>query len=186
MPLGVLPISFGTVAGGRASVEGLLERHGGDIAADLERLEGRVEMAVRARVEADNLFARYVAASPRLEAARDRLARAGATPDRDTMLAVGRLFADVLEEERAAVRQSFLAATAGRTQDVQVREPQREEQLFDLAFLLAADAVGGFEQDVEAVAADLADDVVIDLAGPLPPYSFSTLRLSFEIRDGRP
>ncbi|MEM8993629.1 MAG: GvpL/GvpF family gas vesicle protein [Acidobacteriota bacterium] len=175
--VGVLPVAFGTVSDTVDSIGSLLERHGEQIRANLDRLEGRIEMTAKARIGAANPFERMVAHSPELRKARDRMAASG-KPDRDTMIAIGKLFADVLEAERRRVKELFVGGVAEASEAVQENDPKAEHQLFDLSFLLTADGVGAWEAAVDRIAGDLDDDLVIDLAGPHPPYSFSTLELA--------
>lgn len=177
LPSGILPVAFGTLASSRDSLEQLLDQNREDIEGNLDRLEGRVETAARARIQADNLFERFVAGSVKLRSARDRMVESG-NADRDTMIAVGKLFSEVLGAERERVRSLFVAGVEGTAEDIRETPPKREAQIFDLAFLLPSDGVNAWESAVEAVASELDDDLVIDLAGPLPPYSFSTLALS--------
>ncbi len=176
----ILPISFGTLAASRNEVISLLESHAESISANLDRLDGRVEMVARTKVAATNLFERYVEGYPILREARDRMLADGASKDRHRMLEIGKLFESLRERERGDVTERFLAGLGSSFDDVRKNEPKQDEQIFDLAFLIQRDAVAAWESAVEKVAADLDNDLVIDLAGPLPPYSFSTLRLALE------
>ncbi|MEM7583323.1 MAG: GvpL/GvpF family gas vesicle protein [Acidobacteriota bacterium] len=175
---GILPMSFGTLAASREDVLSLLDEHADSVSADLDRLQGRVEMVARTRIAADNLFERCVTTYPELRRARDQMLADGAGQDRDRMLEVGKLFETLREREREQVREQFLAGLGTTFDEVEVNDPKADEQIFDLAFLIHRDGVTAWERAVEQVAVELADDLVIDLAGPLPPYSFTTLRLS--------
>lgn len=172
----ILPISFGTLATSKDEVLGLLEQHQESIASNVARLDGRVEMVARTKVDAVNVVERYVGQYPELREARDRMV--AEDQDRKRMMEVGKLFEDLRRRERDSVRETFLAGLEGAYADVRVLDPKSDEEIFDLAFLLGRDEVERWESAVEAVAANLADDLVIHIAGPLPPYSFSTLHLT--------
>ena len=78
----VLPVVFGTVAGGEEELRGLLRRNHDALAGLLERLRGKVEMGLKVYWDLPNVFEYFVATHQELEAMRDRLFRPGRTPTR--------------------------------------------------------------------------------------------------------
>src|SRR5262245_1192283 len=76
----MIPMTFGHVARSAREIERLLGRHARAIAAELNRLDGMVEISVRVKWDVDNIFKYIVDSDPLLASLRDRLFDPGQPP----------------------------------------------------------------------------------------------------------
>lgn len=142
----VLPMRFGTVLADEAALVEALGRRRHELAANLDRVRGRVELGVRV------------------------LADAGERPDaatgRDYLLAR-------VEEHRAAERaaRDIHPPLAALARDSRTRPPTGPGTLFAAAYLVDRRDVPAFRGEVERAAAAAGLRAV--LTGPWPAYSFA-------------
>lgn len=83
-----IPARFGQIARDAGDVHLALQRHYRRIRQELARLDGKVEMAVKVRWTADDVFAHLLATDDALKARRDRML-AGGQADRNNQIAFG-------------------------------------------------------------------------------------------------
>ncbi|MEM6794190.1 MAG: GvpL/GvpF family gas vesicle protein [Acidobacteriota bacterium] len=173
----ILPVSFGTLASSKDEILLLLDQNRDEIVENLDRLAGRVEIAVKAEVAGSKPFERYVRRYDELRRARDRMIAEGQERNRHRMMEIGKLFEQLRERERDQTSGSFLASLGDVFDGSKAQELKRDEQIFDLSFLVKKEEAAEFEAAFDRAAAALEDDLALHYQGPLPPYSFSTLRL---------
>jgi len=95
-----LPISFGTIADNNRAVRTALRHSHADLKEALERVRGKVEMELNVRWDLTNIFEYFVVRHPPLRDLRDTLYAGGREPSRDRKIELGRLFSQLLEEDR--------------------------------------------------------------------------------------
>jgi Gas vesicle synthesis protein GvpL/GvpF len=160
----VVPLRFGSIHRDRAAVEAFLEAHRAELADELRRIRGRVEVGVKvwAGPAPGAASAEQPAASgreylERRKAARDRAAEAAATFD----------------ERLRAIHESLLGvAEAGRLNRPQPRELTGEERemVLNAAYLVpAGDA--RLARELERLRRE-HPDLSLELTGPWAPYNF--------------
>ena len=167
----VLPVRFGTVLSGRERVMALLDEHHDAYLGALQRLRGKVEMAVKVLWEPELAWGEVrppEADEPRLRSA-------------DPLQAPGRSYLlRKLQEHRLAeaVRArgerliaSIDAALRCVAADGVVRRFPTARLLLDAAYLVAGEAAPPFREAVERLEGEMAGPRFL-LTGPWPPYSF--------------
>ena len=173
----LLPVAFGTVAASAASVGKFLAMNRKLLAAQLERVKGKVEMGVRVTWDVPNIFEYFVDRHADLRQGRDRLFGAPGSPTHDEKLAIGRLFERLLEEDRQAHTARVEETLSARCSDLH-RDPCRsEKEVMNLACLVARKDLADFEEAVFAAARDFDNSFAFDYNGPWPPYHFVELDL---------
>jgi hypothetical protein len=176
----VLPVSFGTVAESADGIRGLLTRYQADLSEQMRRVEGKVEMAARTyyKAERPSVFDFFVARSPELAEARDRLAGSGRVPTRDEKIELGQAF----ERALSGARDDYARALESELQPYCAelkRSPVRNEQdLVRLACLVPKEKQGEFQSALERSARAMPDEFGVEENGPLPPYDFIDLHLT--------
>jgi hypothetical protein len=169
----VVPFRFGAIYRDEQHVVDLL-RDRPDFSSTLRRLDGTIELGVKAFVEATALRNRLAAGhavADDVSAGRAYMQRKQLARELDE--AVDRFAADcahVSHERLASV------ARAARANPVQaVDDPSSERRMIlNAAYLVGAGEEPRFRDDVAAVARDYADDgVAFELTGPWPPYNFA-------------
>ena len=164
----VLPMRFGSIFSGVDAVRGMLKRNAIALEGLLEEVRGRVELGVTVRIDRDRLVrASTAAAGDRPASGRDYLRRRQEVL-RSTEEAGATTAALVDDVHRT------LAAAADRAA---VLEPRRSDPSLALsaAYLVPVAAVGSFTSRVDAVRRVHADVCSIEITGPWPPYSFTSV-----------
>jgi hypothetical protein len=159
----VIPFRFGMVFDDEdAVVSELLEPRHDELAHLLERLDGLVELSVRAY---------YLEEAVLREIIRDdtRVARLkGQASD----VALGEAVAHALAGKRAAEAAAVEKTLLPLAEDAVIDEPRTEYELFRGAFLVRRDEVETFDAEMNALAGERDGTVVFKYVGPLPPHSF--------------
>lgn len=172
----VLPFRFGAALADRAAVAkellaGDCERFG----EVLDRLDGHVELRLKAAYVQDTVLREIVAAEPQIAELSRRLREVPADAadavhyDR---IRLGELIAQSMERRRESDGRTLLDGAAPAAEAATARAPVREEDVLDASFLVRTDRRAEFERAVDKLARDHAERVKIRLIGPLPPYDF--------------
>ncbi len=173
-----LPVSFGLAADSYNEVAELLRKHHDVLAAQLRKVEGRVEMAVTLRWKCDNVFAYLLQHNPELAKVRDDLA--GQNIDRDTQMAAGRLVESVLNSERSRHADVVLESLRPMCAELEAQPLRQDQEIVRLACLVKREQQEAFEQAVYQVASKFNEEFEFGINGPFPPYSFVKLSLALE------
>ncbi|MCA1635928.1 MAG: GvpL/GvpF family gas vesicle protein [Acidobacteria bacterium] len=177
----VVPLRFGTIYTGRASVEQMLGERGAQLRAIIARLEGREEWGVNVYGERAKLKDEVARLSPRL---REMVERAEASTPGQAYLLRKKIDALRDDEVRAVTRrivagmESALAAVSVgevRLRLLKDESNDRGELAAKLAFLVPRDGFDEFRAAAERLAAEYAPlGFSIELTGPWPPYNFAS------------
>jgi hypothetical protein len=174
----VLPVRFGVTLPDEASVvQDILEPQHDLLVAQLERVEGAVEVSLKVSYEEEEVLRTVVREHPhlaagtggpggrvagsalaeRIELGRDIAAAIQAKADQDRVRLLERL---------GPLAVSFVEVSRGS-----------ELMVLDAAFLVKEDRLDRFDQALDSMAADAGREMRFNCVGPLPPYSFVNLRL---------
>ena len=170
----ILPFRFGTIYSDEEQVRKLL-RERSDFSAALRRLEGAIELGVKAFVD--------------LPVLRERLAAAAGDADED-LASTGRAYMQRKQLERqfdedaarfamecAHESHELLANLAKDARTNPLQQPQEPgtagRMILNGAYLVAVNARAGFDDALRRLEqAHAADGVRYELTGPWPPYNF--------------
>lgn len=159
----VIPFRFGMVfAGEDAVVSELLEPRHDDFARLLERLDGLVELSVRAY---------YVEDAVLREIVRDD-SKVGRLRGKVSDVALGEAVANALAAKRAAEAAAIERTLLPFASDAVIEAPRTEYELFRGAFLVPRADVDAFDAQMNVLAGERDGTVVFKYVGPLPPHSF--------------
>ena len=172
----LLPVRFGVVMPNeRAVVETLLEPQHNVLVAHLERLEGAVEINLKANYKEELVLREVVREQPHLsrQAARGG-GGASALADR---IDLGKQVAAAVEAKRDRDAQWLVDQLAPLARDVSVAEPASELMVLNASFLVERDAIDRFDRRLNKMSRETTPRMRLTCVGPLPPYSFVDLRL---------
>jgi hypothetical protein len=166
----ILPLGFGTVfASSDEVVADLLETRYEELVALLQRLDGLVELTLRAFYDEAGVLAAIVRDDPRVAALR------GSSNPAD-QVALGEAVAHGLADRRAHDADAIVSSFASLARELEIEERVAEYEVVRAAFLVDRAAV----EDVEARAEELAGQydglIRFKLTGPLPPHHFVSER----------
>lgn len=175
----VLPVRFGTVMQSRDEVrDQLLDPNQEHLTGVLQDMDGLIQLNVKGRYDEESLLRGILRGTRGLARLRERAERSGTLADQ---VDLGRQVEQEIERQRAqdtgTVREALdsIAASARN-------EPVRHPDAFNIAFLVARDAMDAFGARVARVREALGDRIDIRYVGPVPPFSFANADLGAEER----
>jgi hypothetical protein len=177
----VVPMRFGTVMASEEEVrERLLERHADELATMLARLDGRVQMSVKAFYVEEALLREVLARRPELKRRSIALEGLPVAASQDKRIALGRDVAAAVEEQRAHDEALLVGPLAEVAEDVSIAPLTSERQALAAHVLVPEEQRPRLDAVVQELATAHGDRFAIRYVGPLPPYSFSDLALDPE------
>jgi Gas vesicle synthesis protein GvpL/GvpF len=174
----VLPMRFGVVMESEDSVRhDLLERHGDDLLAQLDDLEGKVELNVKAIYEEDALMREVVQSDSSIARLRESLQGKSQEATYYERIRLGEMVSEAVEGRRERDAELVLARLRGLAGAVETGAPVHERMAVNASFLVEHARVDAFDEALEELGGEQAGRMRFKLAGPLPPHSFVQLEV---------
>ncbi len=174
----VLPVAFGTIAGGPDDVKELLDRYHDDLVRQLESVEGKQQMGIRLVYgKTGTIFDYVVAQSPELREVRDAILGQGAEPTRDQKIDLGQRFESALTALRDETGEKLEALLRERCASLKRNPPRTEQEVARVACLVPTQEVAEWEKQIADAAREFPEDFAFEVSGPFPPYDFVDLHL---------
>jgi Gas vesicle synthesis protein GvpL/GvpF len=174
----VLPLRFGVVMASDEDVrQRLLAHHADALAELLARLDGHVQMTVRAYYVGEALLRGVLERHPQL--GRRSAALEGRPPVATQLerIALGRDVAAAVDDQRAEDERALAAALAPHAADLRVDPPASDRQAASLQLLVPARERAALDAAVQRLAREHGDRLALRYVGPLAPYSFCDIAL---------
>jgi len=168
----LLPMSFGVVADSPGAIRRIMALNREAFAAQLRRVEGKVEMTLKVQWDVPSIFEYFVRTHPELRMLRDRLFGGGHQPAEDDKIELGRLFDRTLSEDRAADTQRVVEVLGPLCAEIHENPQRSEREVMELACLVPRDGQDRFQQGIFDAAKQFDDNYSFDYSGPWPPYNF--------------
>ncbi|MGH2889235.1 MAG: GvpL/GvpF family gas vesicle protein, partial [Solirubrobacteraceae bacterium] len=172
----VLPMRFGVVMSGPEEIrQRLLEDHAAEIAMQLEELDGKVEVRIRASYEPDALLREVVREDPEIQALRRSMASRSEDATYYARIELGERVAAAVQRKREHDAVAILEALSPVALALDEGETDHERIVLNASFLVERAALERFDEVLETVAAGNAGRLRFKYTGPLPPHSFVQL-----------
>lgn len=172
----ILPLAFGNVATDDASVRVLLQRNQVTLREQLNAVRGKLEMGLRVVWDVANVFDYFVSTRPDLRAARDNLGDVRKA-SRDQMIALGRFFEEVVNDERDRIYDEVAGILESFGAEVHRNAPRGEREALNLACLVERDRQSDFDRAIGEAASHYDASYTFDISGPWAPSSFVDMTL---------
>ncbi len=167
----VLPMRFGVIMDGeRALRDEFLAPHRAELLAQLDRLDGRVELTLRATYEEAPLLREIMAEEAEIAAFH--------ATGRGTYLKqirLGEMIAAAIDARRRRDAEEILARLTPLAEDVALGEPRHERMALSASFLIPREGMDAFDAAVDDVGRRQQRRMRLRYTGPLPPHSFVRL-----------
>ena len=173
----IVPMTFGHVAKSEGEILKALRRNRDDIQAQLDRVEGKVEMDLKVKWDVDNIFEYLVGTDPELAAFRDQVFGRPCAPSQAEKIELGQMFEEHLTQLREAQTGRVVEMFRPCTSSVKVNPPKHEKAVMNLAFLVDRDGLEPFEECVYQVAGAFPAQYIFEFNGPWAPFNFVDLNL---------
>ncbi|HEU5201105.1 MAG TPA: GvpL/GvpF family gas vesicle protein [Ktedonobacterales bacterium] len=173
----VIPLSFGTIAkNDEEVVEKLLQRSFDALRDQLEAVKGCVELDLKVLWNQGRLFQEIVAENDRIRALRGALATAPV----NEQIELGQLTSELIDSKSEQEAQEVLDELEPLTVEVKTNRPLTDMMALNAAFLVEKTRLEEFDKRVNDLAATEEGRLTFRYAGPVPPYHFVDLSVSWE------
>ena len=172
----IIPAAFGYICNSEEQVRAVLVENCEAIASELNRLDGKTEMAVKLLWNVPNIYDFLVATDPELKRRRDRVFRSSNAAF-EQKLELGSFFEARLRQRREQLSERLLSILQPLSSDVVLRTPANEKLVLHAALLVRREQLADFENAVNGAAEMFDGNLALDYNGPRPPFSFVKLRL---------
>jgi hypothetical protein len=170
----VLPVRFGTAMRSDAAVvEEFLRPQHDALAARLARLDGKVQLSVKASYEEEALLRGVVAASPGIAKLRERVQALPEAAGYYQRIRLGELVSAEVDAARERDAGLVLARLRPLAVEATREPPSTPDCAVNAAFLVEREAIDAFSRAVAALGVEVAGRMHLRYIGPLPPYSFT-------------
>ncbi len=172
----ILPFSFGTIVDDVAAVEQLIHGQENRLLADLNSLDGYIEVGVRATWDETVIFREIVETNADLRRLADQIKTRPATETYYDRIELGRQVEAVVKTKREAESQSLAALLGAIATKSKIHDSTADMVVLDAAFLVEVSR----EKELFAVLEDAErknpDRFAFKYLSPVPPYNFVSLK----------
>lgn len=173
----VIPLSFGTLAtNDEAVVERLLQAASDDLHQQLKAIEGCIELDLKVLWSRERLFEEIVAENERIRALRDTIASASV----NVQLELGQLTSEMMASKSDQEVQAILDELEPLAVEVRLNRLLTDVMVLNAAFLVEKTRLAAFDKQVSDLTATEEGRLIFRYAGPVPPYHFVDVSVSWE------
>ena len=177
----VLPVAFGTVASSDREVqEKLLKRELDQLYRNLEYVRGRVELDLKVLWNRERLFSEIAAERDDICALRDSIARRPPDSTYYERIHLGELTEAAVNLKRDQEGEILLEALEPLAVETRLNRILAETLILNAAFLVEKSRVPAFDASVQGLGEVEAERLIFQYVGPLPPYNFVNLSVSWD------
>jgi len=177
----LLPVRFGQVFETDAAITAAIRPRATAILAEIARLSGHAEVAVRVVATREKLVQALAAAHPDLKRAHAQIAAKGAAGHFE-LIELGRQMGELVTAWRDTAEHGMRSALEALATASHVAAAGEDVEVLRADFLIARDRLDAFEAALADALAALplisTDDLTARLVGPSPPSSF--VHLAFD------
>lgn len=177
----ILPVSYGTVATGDEDVvQHFLEPNASDLLANLNDIQGRIELNLRVFWNQDRLFQEIADEFDDIRMLRDRIAGTPESASYYDQIRLGELTAQAIGYKSEQERDAILQELAPLAVELQLGELTSETMVVNVACLVDRDREPAFDEAIQRIARSQGERLQFRYVGPLPPASFVSVRMSVD------
>ena len=175
----VLPARFGLVfPGEKALVSEFLRPRQAQLLGSLDRLDGLVEISIRAELVEQEAIAEIARQSPQMMDRVERSNRKSAGARYHERIEVGRQIALRIQALRDQDARWLVDRLSAAARELRAAESQSDLTVFRGAVLVPRNELDRFDALLEEIAHEAGSRMKLACVGPLPPYSFVDLQVS--------
>ena len=172
----ILPLRFSTVAPDAELVrDKLLGERRDELLSLWRKMDGRVELGLKAFWHEDTLFQGIVDENPQIRSLRDSLAGRPAEASHAERMKLGELVEAAMKQRRQRDSELILSRVRPLAHDVAINDNYGERMVLNAAFLVDKDAEPRVDEAVQQLDADLGQRLMFKYVGSAPPYNFVKL-----------
>lgn len=174
----VLPFEFGTVSPGKEAVETLLKGNYSNIKRSIRNLHDKLEINVRAVwTNMGKVFKEIVSENRDIAIYKNEIQKKPVNKTYDDRIKIGQLVAQALNVKKERERDSIMAELKREAARCAPCRIIGDNMIMNEAFLIRERNVKRFESRLFRLGDKLNGRVDFKYMGPLPPYTFTDLKL---------
>ncbi|MBX0331531.1 GvpL/GvpF family gas vesicle protein [Oscillochloris sp. ZM17-4] len=172
----VLPICFGVVAPDAGTIqEQLLAPRYADLVAQLDELDGRIELGLKAFWADERVFREIADQQPDIRTLRDSIAPRPPESTYYERIRLGELVEAAVTQRRAADSEQIMDALRPLARTFVTHPVLTDRMVVNAAFLLDRADEARFDAAVHDLDARFGAQMMFKYVGPVPPYNFVSL-----------
>jgi hypothetical protein len=177
----ILPVRFGTVAPSADAVrEKLLKRRFGELNGLFTEVEHRVELGLKAFWYEEVVFKEIVAENPPIRTLRDSLVGRRQEETYYDRIRLGELIESAMWNKRTEDSEAILSRLRPLAITTVSNKVITDRMVLNAAFLVEDASQPRFDETVKALDAEMTKRLVFKYVGPVPPYNFVNIVVSWE------
>ncbi len=177
----VLPIRFGVVAPNTLAIQQqLLQRRASEISTLLNDLQQRVEMGLKAFWYEEVVFREVVEENVAIRNLRNSLMGRPAEETYYERIRLGELIEAALQQKREQDAAAIMEQLHPLAYKTQINPVITDRMVLNAAFLIDRKQEAAFDAAVQTLDAALGQRLMFKYVGPVPPYNFVNLTISWE------
>jgi hypothetical protein len=174
----VLPMRFGVVLEDADAVRTrLLDEHREELAAQLDELDGKVEINVRGIYDEPTVLREIVDEDREVAQLKQIVSQGSEEATYPERIRLGELISEALGVRREADGALIVERLSREAVAVDVGEPMHERMAVSASFLVDRDQLESFDRELDGIADEQGGRIRFKYTGPLPPHSFVELSL---------
>jgi len=172
----ILPVKFGTLVEGKDEIQRILEQGYSKLTQTLDEIDGLVEIEVAATWDLKKVL-EEIGNEEEIVQLRQSMAGKTAAEMLEMQINAGKLVRESLDRRREGYRSQAMQSLAEVALDTQPNALVADEMVMNVAFLIESEKQEDFDTQVRRVDEGFNDQINFRVIGPLPPYSFSTVKI---------
>jgi hypothetical protein len=174
----VLPMRFGVVLPSEDAVrDQLLDPHRRELEDQLEQMEGKVEVNIKAIYDEAALLTEVIRERPEIGELQEQIRGQPVDAMYYERIRLGELVAESVNQKRDADGAALTDRLAAHAAAIEVGEPVHERMALNASFLVDRDRLAKFDAELDEIAAEQRDRMRFKYTGPLAPHSFVELAM---------
>ena len=173
----VLPLRFATVMNDEFDVKQLLKGKYDSFAEELERVEGKVELGVKAIAKKDVVFEDILLKNNNIRALKKKIQSLPYEKTYYDRLAIGKMVESALEDEKKKYRKIILEALEPVASEMKENKSFGDRMIVNASFFVDKERENQFDNCVNELGEQYGDKIIFKYVGGIPPYSFVNLSL---------
>jgi len=177
----VLPIKFGTVADNEAAIrEKVLRARGDDLRRLMATMDGKIELGLKVLWNQERIYADIVARDAAIRSLRDQLAGRPPSEAHYERVRLGEMVETALTDRRLKDADAIMARLEPLATDTRRNDIYGEMMILNAAFLVEKARESEFDAMMQALDSEMNDLMIFKYIGPLPPFNFVDLVISWK------
>lgn len=173
----VIPVKFGTVLKGDASLQMALEQGYDRVFAGLREMETNIEIDLAALWPNLEPVLAEIGEEKEIKALKKTASRLSEDERFDLRVKVGKRIKTLLDQRRERFKNEIMAAVLPYAEAHRIHGLMDDAMILNVAVLIERDRANALEAEIAGLDRRYENGINFRIIGPLPPYSFQTLEI---------